>query len=442
MLLSRRNDSLDILPVDDVSIADEYPAVIVTAIGDSITAGISVENAEFKGKTPRPSYRAPLWDLIQSDVAVPRVEFAGTTQYNSIDIAAGGKAHSSYRGFATYSFLPFDGHDRVGSEPHADPDPAVVNADGWATFDADVAMILLGVNDVIQGRTVEYTLNYKNSVEGSLKEMIGALRVDNPDVQVLLGTIPAVNASLPFASEVLVLNDMIRDAVNPDVDWVGSTFDSPIHIVDHFNGVKDLPLYEVALHSADGVHPNEEGDVLLAANWWSVLRPILMSIDVTEPHDPTDEDPTEVEADGNSDAPVTDPPLTEDPTTDPVVQDPVTQDPADEVDGEEVPGPVDVTDEIIGVPTTPDETADPNFTADPVDEPEKVEQQDSGRRRRPALASLRIPQVDQPEVVVPDQETDQDEDDQSSEAPTDESFIDDDFIDSLLTELQFNSRFA
>lgn len=247
----------------------------IIQFGDSVASGISPVDAANRGINPRLGYRPYLWDLIQNESSSkPNVEFVGTTTYNPTDLPPEAQGHSTYRGFATISFFPHP-KPNFGSDPYGPINTNNNDANGWATLDPDVALIMLGTNDLLAGRLITDLPNYPTyrSIETSLRDMITELRDATPDVTVLLGTLP------PYVGGTRVeeANDVIRNLVNADPEdaWTGTTSQSPIHLVDHYRGEGSLPAFTAAQHLHDNVHPNEAGDALLAANWWSVLQPII-----------------------------------------------------------------------------------------------------------------------------------------------------------------------
>lgn len=254
--------------------------VRVTIIGDSISSGISSRDAQIRGYSSRQSYRPILWNRIQSaGNSVADVRFVGAWNYNSDGLPSQASAHSTYRGFATYSFFPFPNHPRIGSEPNGAVNNFGHNADGWATVNPHVAVINVGANDILEGRNITRSRN-------DIRKMIGELRADNPNIVVLLSTVVPFSSSRARASRVPVFNKMLTDLVRADGSWKGSTSRSPIHIVDHYGGMPGLTRYSVGAHSNDGVHPNSAGDRVLADNIWSVLRP-LITVSGKAPSNPT-----------------------------------------------------------------------------------------------------------------------------------------------------------
>lgn len=291
-LLARRGvvESTDgIVEKMEVAAAAEFAPAPVLAVGDSINlmvigdsissgitqADIDAQNTRFGTDYPaRDSYRTEIWDLIQSEFTTPPdVNFVGSSLYNSATLPTEAQRHSAYRGYASFSFF----------EPKTDPFGTVNNstadADGWGTFAVDVALILLGTNDILGNRAI-------SSLEEDLQDVVEVFRGGNSEVQILLGTLTPYTGR-DYADKIDDANVMIRNLVNADASsgWAGSTASSPITIIDHYNGEVGT-AFDASLHTADGLHPNPAGEALLAANWWTGLYPILNSV-VEPPPPPT-----------------------------------------------------------------------------------------------------------------------------------------------------------
>ena len=267
-LMMYRNSIARELPVHHVhSVADA--ATTISLIGDSITAGIDSVDAAVKNQEVRSSYRPLLWDYIRED-AESHARFVGGTFYNSEGLDPEARNHSSFRGYTSSNFLP--ARRGFGADPHGPV--SIVNANGWATFGADVAVLLVGTNDLMLDRPILGT----HSIESSIRDMISALRVHNEGIDILLGTVPPVDSRHAFSDRVPALNEVLKAFPEPELEqeWLGSTEDSPIIIVDHFGGIEGLPVFNPVIHTTpDGIHPNELGDAILAGNWWSTLESVL-----------------------------------------------------------------------------------------------------------------------------------------------------------------------
>ena len=88
--------------------------------------------------------------------------------------------------------------------------------------------------------------------------------------------------------DVLPLNEMIVGIPEPTETWPGSTAQSTIHIVDHYNGIEGVTQYDASIHTTDGLHPNLLGDEILAANWWGTLEGVLAETVQAKRDEPVD----------------------------------------------------------------------------------------------------------------------------------------------------------
>ncbi|MDZ7839264.1 MAG: SGNH/GDSL hydrolase family protein [Gammaproteobacteria bacterium] len=117
-------------------------------------------------------------------------------------------------------------------------------------YEADIALVHLGTNDVYRGRSNE-------SILDDLKEIIRTLRADNPAIVVLLaqlipaGQDPGVVASLNQA-----IPRLARDM---------STTRSPVVVVDQHSG------FDPQEDTYDGVHPNGSGESRMARRWFDAI---------------------------------------------------------------------------------------------------------------------------------------------------------------------------
>ena len=118
-------------------------------------------------------------------------------------------------------------------------------------YDADIALIHIGTNDLIQHQDVEQTA-------GEIRTIIETLRADNPSITILLSNL------IPFQDkpvELDQLNNRIRD--------LASTLDtttSRIIFVDQNTG------YFISDNQADQVHPNSQtGEAKMAQKWFDAL---------------------------------------------------------------------------------------------------------------------------------------------------------------------------
>lgn len=243
-------ESLQLTPV----VATEG-SLDVFIIGDSISSGLSPTDASNAGVDPRVSYRPGLYSEIDADTDITAdVDFVGWWTYNASTLPSDFDNHSSFRGWATSTFIS--------------------NPARWSSIGGDIALVLLGANDTIGNRS-------EASFERDLRDILTGIRATNPNIHILLGTItPHDRAN---SGKVDDFNLIIEDQVNADgaASWPGSTATSPITIVDHHDGHGGNPAFDVATHTVDDLHPNPAGELLLAANWWSALGPLLLPPEVT-----------------------------------------------------------------------------------------------------------------------------------------------------------------
>ena len=193
------------------------------------------------------SYRYYLWTkLIDDDI---EFNFVGTLSNNM-----GGNPD-----WPTYNGQNFDqdheGHSGWEANDIADALP------NWLSYayTPDIALIHLGTNDLLHGQSVSSTIN-------DLKEIINILRLDNPNVILLLAQL--IPTTYFFSDSLIQLNSEIPyiavDLYDPD---------SPIYIVDQysdFNIETDL--------RGDGLHPNDNGEEKMAQKWREVINYALGAI--------------------------------------------------------------------------------------------------------------------------------------------------------------------
>ncbi len=214
----------------------------ILPLGDSIT----------QADAHRASYRYPLWKMLVD--AGLTFDFVGSMRRHYGEQAGSGPPQPDYRG---HSFdRDHEGHfgwtarEIVDGRSRGNGSGSGKLADWVAHYDADIALVHLGTNDVFRGRSNE-------SILDDLREIIGILRADNPAVAVLLaqlipaGQDPGVMASLNRA-----LPRMARDM---------STARSPVVIVDHHSG------FDPREDTYDGLHPNESGERKMARRWFDAI---------------------------------------------------------------------------------------------------------------------------------------------------------------------------
>ena len=119
--------------------------------------------------------------------------------------------------------------------------------------DIDFALIHLGTNDALVGRSPE-------NIIGSLSTIIAALRAHAPEIKIVVaqiadpGTprpIPEFNRLLPAAMAAL------------------STAESPVAVADCWQGFNPDEM------TWDGLHPNWDGEIFIADRFFVAMEPLL-----------------------------------------------------------------------------------------------------------------------------------------------------------------------
>lgn len=221
-------------------VAPRQPVAIL-CVGDSITQGGKRDREEF-------TYRLALQRLMYE--AGVRYDFLGTRQQGLHadalwpDVAPGvpfDPDHEGYYGAKTARVCA-----QVIEHLPALPPP-------------DVALIHLGTND-------QKTSAPETDVVQPLEELIGALRVRNPAVIVLVGHLNFNDSQGAHA---------IRPAVEAMVARL-SRPESPVVSVHHYQGWHERPR-EPESDTFDWAHPNPQGQARMAANWFAAMAPFLRS---------------------------------------------------------------------------------------------------------------------------------------------------------------------
>ena len=122
---------------------------------------------------------------------------------------------------------------------------------------ADVVMIETGANDGLRGLNVD-------STRANIRAIIGKVKAARPGARILLAQMEAPpNLGAKYTS---AFRAMYQDVAKEE-------------------GVGIMPflLEGVAgvtrLNQGDGIHPNEEGELIVAANVWAALEPVIRQLD-------------------------------------------------------------------------------------------------------------------------------------------------------------------
>lgn len=228
------------MSVNGISTANGDYTMRIVCIGDSITQG--------RGTEPQTqSYRYPLWKMLVDDNAY----------FDLVGSMTGG--FDGDPDWPDYMGLPFD-RDHEGHWGWT-TDGIRDNLIGWlAGYTPDIALILLGTNDTGTGDTVA-------DIKEEMRDIVDILRADNPDVIIIIGQ--PFQEWDPFPALAAAYADLAAEETEPN---------SPVSVVAHAPGWisnPDLP----GTHTVDWVHPNVEGDLKLATNWFEAMEPYIISSD-------------------------------------------------------------------------------------------------------------------------------------------------------------------
>jgi lysophospholipase L1-like esterase len=216
-----------------VSISGDGPTQVVSCLGDSITEGIPYSGTEN-------TYPARLQTILAEQV--------GNPSYEVINHGVGGWRADQVRD----------------------------HSQGWMEQDnPDYVLLLVGGNDLAQLQTIESTV-------AEVQEIVNIVKVHtNPDdshPQIIVSAIPPNLISELATWWVSVYNDSLESNLTGVDLWFTSNWDD---FYDSATGMADASLM------ADLVHPNVEGYVMMAENWFEVLGPLLPTPTPTATSTPT-----------------------------------------------------------------------------------------------------------------------------------------------------------
>ena len=199
----------------------------IMALGDSITGSPGC-------------WRALLWNRLRNN-GYTDVDFVGTQSPQGCGFDYDGE-HEGHPGVLVTD---------VAAQNQLPP---------WlAAADPDVVLMHFGTNDVWNNRSAE-------SILAAYGTLVGQMRAQNPDVEVLVAQIIPMNPTgcAECGARVEALNAAIPD-------WAASlsTAQSPVVVVDQWTG------FSTVSDTYDGVHPNASGDQKMASAWYPALAAAL-----------------------------------------------------------------------------------------------------------------------------------------------------------------------
>ncbi len=214
--------------------------VRVLPLGDSLTKGSTQTPAE----SSHPTYRYWLWQQIGGE----DVDFVGSWTSPNFPYSYD-QDNEGHGGYMT---------DGILNGVAVDPKQGKLSL--WLEeYDFDVALVMLGTNDVLNNVPTADTIR-------NLEGIIAELRKDNPRAVILLAQIPPTSILRP--------NLIALNAAIPDVATRLSTPDSPVITVDMFTGYDGVRDNQ----PPTGIHPGESGEKKIAARWSAALRPFLSGV--------------------------------------------------------------------------------------------------------------------------------------------------------------------
>lgn len=201
----------------DESEVYSQPDPRIMLLGDEFTSGTTpIANG----------YRRYLYNLLSSAGFV--FDYVGTrnTYTNPTDFDSDHEGHVYYRA-----------------------DQLLAGAWGWTSYDPpDYVMLMIGMNDVLQGQSAE-------STGRDIQLLINTLRYLNPNVKIVLSHLPYTTDS--------VINKEI-DLVNLQINrlsYVNNTGNSPIYIISQWD-------IDPATDTYDGIHLNSVGASKMANHFY------------------------------------------------------------------------------------------------------------------------------------------------------------------------------
>lgn len=214
----------------------------VLLLGDSITQA-AVGN---KG------YRYPLWKHFVDGGY--QFDFIGSLAHN-FDATNTGST-TSVSPYPDYAGRHFDTHheghwgwkttDILGqTAPTRTPGTGTGKLSDWlASYTPDTVVILLGVNDIRVANELSVSATRAN-----METILGALIADNPKVRIYLASILSTKADFAQPQKIRELNEAYKELAG---QYAAVRY------------VNIYPRFDPAIHAYDGVHPNSQGERVLA----------------------------------------------------------------------------------------------------------------------------------------------------------------------------------
>lgn len=223
----------------------------ILPLGNSIT----------QGRTAYTSYRQPLWQMfVEAEIAVDFVGSVNAPFLCEEEAPVGFDAdHEGHWGYRIDQILSHDGMHQnciAASEQGG-------LAQWLQAYEADIALIHLGTNDLFQKSWFESSTSLLNTTLAELDEVITLLRKDNPRITLYLAQLIPVNDPSTNALVISYNQALKRFAQQRQ------SLQSPLILVDHYSG------FDWEQDTYDGVHPNAVGAQKMANRWFiAVTSPL------------------------------------------------------------------------------------------------------------------------------------------------------------------------
>ena len=132
-----------------------------------------------------------------------------------------------------------------------------------SNLDIDMAIILLGTNDVLSRNVNDFREAYQS--------IITTLSIDYPHIYIYLMTIPPIVYSVPYCNlhNIYMFTDSI-DLINNSINYMTNTFTNT-SIIELHSGIINHPNPNT-LYECDGIHLNIRGDQRLAEIAYYTIR--------------------------------------------------------------------------------------------------------------------------------------------------------------------------
>ncbi len=213
----------------------------IVCIGDDITVADA-------GSTGNASYRYYLWNMLTNN-GYKNIDFVGSHK----GVYASSVLGPSANGLGTPLNTAFD-QDSEGwwgfkADELANAIPALMSS-----YFPDIALVHAGHNDLLAGQTVASTTN-------DMAKLIDGLRIKNSNITIILGQVimPSSDPGSLFANYRTALSSLASQK---------NRTSSPVIIYD-------INTHMQASHLYDTFRPNNEGQKVMATNWYNALIQVL-----------------------------------------------------------------------------------------------------------------------------------------------------------------------